>query len=341
MRPGERSLRVSAPVWPPGFARIPDEDWTREPVDSLAVKYDAVEKHGWYDNLDPTVEELTRFVQDGHLILDYSGGTGILIDRLLRALPERRFGVVNVDSSPKFLALSLSKLREDERVAFRLIRYLKDEKRLQRVDEVLGPAMLARGVDAVVSTNAIHLYYDLVDTLASWRRVLRDGGRVLVQSGNLRNPRAPPGSWIIDDTVAAMQAEARRLVREEPRYQRHRAVLDDAARMEAHRRLREKFFLPPRPLDFYLDAFAQAGLRVVDVRTRPVSAKTHEWLEFLRVYHEGVLGWVGGSPRVEGREPTPEDVQDRLAIMGEALAHVMEDQSRFTATWTYLTCEKA
>src|SRR5581483_1043802 len=77
-----RSAAVRAP-WPPGFVRIPDEDWTRAPLDALAVKYDAVEKHGWYANLDPTVEEIVAFARPGHVLVDYSGGTGILIERLL------------------------------------------------------------------------------------------------------------------------------------------------------------------------------------------------------------------------------------------------------------------
>lgn len=327
-------------AWPPGFARIPDEDWTRAPVESLAVKYDAVEKHGWYDNLDPTVDELRRLLREGDVMVDYSGGTGILIDRLLRrdGVP---FGVVNVDSSPKFLALSLAKFREEPRVAFRLLRFLKDAKRLQTLDEALAGPLAARGVDVISSTNAIHLYYDLVDTLRGWTRVLREGGHVLVQSGNIRDPDAPAGSWIIDDTVHALDEAARVLVREEPRFARFRPVLDEGAKMAQYDALRRKFFLPPRPLAHYLDALEQAGLRVVATRTRPVHAKTDEWLDFLRVYHEGVLGWVGGSARVEGREPAPRDVEDRLELMRLALNRVFEDATRFTATWTYVTCEKA
>src|SRR5438128_7603009 len=35
-------------AWPAGFARIPDEDWTRQPVDVFGLRYDTVENHGWY-----------------------------------------------------------------------------------------------------------------------------------------------------------------------------------------------------------------------------------------------------------------------------------------------------
>src|SRR6185436_7663242 len=33
--------------WPAGFARVPDEPWTREPVDTFGLRYDTVENHGW------------------------------------------------------------------------------------------------------------------------------------------------------------------------------------------------------------------------------------------------------------------------------------------------------
>jgi ubiquinone/menaquinone biosynthesis C-methylase UbiE len=325
--------------WPPGFPRVPDEDWTRAPVDSLAAKYDRVEKHGWYANLDPTVEDLGARLREGDVLLDYSGGTGILIDRLLKARPALPFGVVNVDSSPKFLALSLQKLGDEPRVAFRLLRFLKERKRLQLLDEVLERPLLDRGVDALVSANAIHLYYDLPDTLRSWHRVLRPGGHVHVQSGNIA-AAGPEGRWIIDETVDAIGHAARDLVKEDPQWAAHRAVLEDAKRMAEHDALRKKFFLPARPLAFYVDALEEAGFADVRVRTRPIRARTKEWFEFLQVYHEGVLGWVGGSERVEGRAPDEAALRDRKDIMWEALRRVVQGKDEFDATWTYVTCRK-
>src|SRR6185436_16770233 len=118
-----------------------------------------------------------------------------------------------VDASPKFLRLALEKLGNDERVALRLMRFLKDEKRLQLLDEVLPVGALPRPVDMLVSTNAIHLYYDLPQTLESWRRVVKDGGRAHVQSSNIGQPAGRPGEWIIDETVDAIHEAAVELVR--------------------------------------------------------------------------------------------------------------------------------
>lgn len=328
---------MSAP-WPPGFERIPDEEWTRLPVESLARKYDRVDAHGWYANLDHTVEDLSAFLKDGHVVLDYSGGTGLLIGRLLDALPRRRFGVANVDSSPKFLRLSLEKFRDDPRVAFRLIQYLKDEKRLQYVDEVLGKSLLDRRVDAIVSANAIHLYMDLVPTLRSWRRVLRDDGRVFVQSGNVRSPMARAGQWIIDDTVHAADEAARRIVRDDDRFAKYRAALADDAHVKAHDAWRKKVFPPVRALDEYVAAFAEAGLEVVDITVRPIEARAADWLEFLSVYHEGILGWVGGAEKVTGKPASEEAVRDRLELLRLGLDRALGGQPVFQAAWTYLTC---
>lgn len=321
--------------WPEGFARIPDEAWTRAPVATLAQKYDAVGKHGWYANLDPTVAEVSAFVRAGHRVVDYSGGTGLFLERLLLERPHLEFGAIDVDSSPKFLAMALAKLGAEPRIAFRLLQYLSSEKRLQRLDEVLP-----FDVDAIVSTNAIHLYSDLHGTLASWARLLRREGRVFVQSGNVRDPDAPEDAWIIDDTVEAVSRAARAIVARDDRFARHRSALADPARLAAHDAYRRRVFLPPRPLSIYLEALEEAGLRVVSTRSKPVHAKADEWHQFLTAYSDAVLGWVGGTAKLDGREPTAEDLADRLQLMRLGLDEVLDGSHRFEATWTYVTCEK-
>src|SRR5688572_31370437 len=98
--------------WPPGFRRVPDDDWTRGPVEALALKYDTVNHHGWYRNIDPTVEDLAKTLRDGDLLIDYSSGTGILAERLLNRVGNRGIGTLLVDSSPKFQRVALDKFRD-------------------------------------------------------------------------------------------------------------------------------------------------------------------------------------------------------------------------------------
>jgi ubiquinone/menaquinone biosynthesis C-methylase UbiE len=326
--------------WPPGFNRIPDDDWTRAPVETLALKYDTVNRHGWYRNLDPTVEDLAGFLRDGHLLIDYSGGTGILVERLLRRVGGLGIGIVVVDSSPKFLRLALDKFRDDSRVAFRWIRYLKDLKRLEFADEALGEALVRRGADALASTNAIHLYYDLEETLRSWARVLRPAARAFVQSGNIRCPNPAPGEWIIDDTVEAIHRAALEVVARDERYARYRPVLSNSKRMAAYAAYREKVFVPVRPLHDYLAAIRRAGLRVESVQTRPIEARVKEWFDFLAVYHDAVLGWIGGVEKIDGRPASAEAVNDRLSVLRAAMQIVFEGADAFTCGWTYITCAR-
>jgi ubiquinone/menaquinone biosynthesis C-methylase UbiE len=324
-------------TWPAGFGRILDEEWVQQPVDPFGQSYDKVDAHGWYRNLDPTVEQLAAALKDGDILIDYSGGTGILLDRLRLRIFDRQVGMLIVDSSPKFLRVALDRFRNDPRIGFRLLRYLRSEARLQRLPEVIGPPLADHGVDALASTNAIHLYADLSDTLESWKQVLKPGGRVFINSGNIRNPEAKPGEWILDETVYVIHELATGLVRTEPRFSAYRAVLDDPQRIRRHLDFRDRVFLAPRPLEFYLGELQKAGFNVTDASKATIVADVDDWYDFLKTYHEAVLGWVGGSSKVEGKPPSEEAVEDRLALIRSAMDVIFGGRSTFRCCWTYIT----
>jgi ubiquinone/menaquinone biosynthesis C-methylase UbiE len=318
--------------------RIPEEDWTREPVDSFGLKYDTVENHGWYSNLDPTIERLATVLEDGSLLIDYSGGTGILADRLQLRIFDRRIGILIADSSAKFLRVALERFRNEPRVALRLIRYLRDQKRLQWLDEALEPALVERRADCLVSTNAIHLYTELPGTLRSWARVLRPGGHVLINSGNIRNPNARPAEWILDESVYVIHEVATGLVRTDPRYAEYRQQLDDSDRIARHLEFRDRVFVAPRPLDTYLEELRAAGFAVNEVSERTIEADVGEWFEFLCAYSDAVLGWVGGTAKLDGAPPSEQAMRDRLALMRHAMDVLFGGRESFRCCWTYIHC---
>ena len=320
-----------------GFRRIPDDDWVDQPVDAFGLHYDTVENHGWYRNLDLTVEQLSDDLQEGQILIDYSGGTGILLDRLRLRVFDRQVGMLIVDSSPKFLRVALDRFRSDERVAFRRLRYLRDEGRLDYLDEVLGESFPRRGADVLASTNAIHLYDDLVNTLAAWARVLKPGGRVRINSGNIRNPRAAENEWIIDETVYVVHEVAMGIVRTEPRYEQYRAVLEEPELMRAYLDYRDRVFLAPRPLEVYVDALGEAGLNVDDVTERTIEADVQEWYEFLAAYADAVLGWVGGSVKVDGTAASEQATADRLELLRRTLDVIFGGRPTFLCCWTYIS----
>ena len=322
--------------WSASFPRWPSEAWAEAPLETLALKYDTVELHGWYDNLNLTVEQILEDLEDGETVIDYSGGTGILAKRLIDASPDRQYGIIIADSSPKFLRLALEKFRTEPRLAFRLIQYLKEQRRLQTLDEVVDAEALGSLADGLVSTNAIHLYYGLQETLSSWKRMLRPGGRVYIQSGNINNPDAETGSWIIDETVEHIHHAAVEMVRHQSEYKDLRSALDNHDYMQAHDRLRAKYFLPVRPLTTYTDAIEAAGLDITDVCCRSIPARVDEWNSFLSVYHEGVLGWVGGAQKITGEVASADVVERRKRLIRTAMDHVFEGSDTFDANWTYI-----
>jgi len=231
-----------------GVARVPDEDWTRQPVDTFGLRYDTVENHGWYRNLDPTVEDLARHLDDGDVLIDYSGGTGILLDRLKLRIFDRQVGVLIADSSPKFLRVALDKFGDDERVAFRLLRWLKEKSRLEYLEEVLGPDLVARGVDALASTNAIHLYLDLPETLGLLGPRAQ-AGRASCSCSRATSATRRPGRASGSSTrpCGPSTRVAMGLVRNDPRYAAYRPALDDETRLAAHVAYRDRVFLPVAP----------------------------------------------------------------------------------------------
>jgi SAM-dependent methyltransferase len=339
-RPLPQSLASGGFAWPPDFVRVPDDAWTRQEVHEAGLAYDDVDDHGWYSNLDRIVDSLSAHLRDGDLLMDYSGGTGILLDRLRLRIFDRMVGVLIVDASAKFLRVALEKYRDDPLVAMRLLRFLREERRLQGLDEVLGPELLQRGVDSIAVANAIHLYPDLVEVADAWSRALRPGGKVFICSGNLRNPRAAAGEWILDETVWVINDIAEGLVRSDPRYERYRLVLDDTVRMAAHAAQRDKVFLKPRPLGYYTDTLNATGLTVTEVGEETIVADVEEWFAFLAAYHDAVLGWVGGTKKLDGSDPSPAAVEDRLAVMRAAMDTIFGGRRTFNACWTYITCER-
>lgn len=326
-------------VWPGDFDRVPDEDWTRSPVDEFGLNYDATGNHTWYQNLEPTIAQTVAALDRNKILIDFGSGTGILTRRLLQNI-DYPVGILNVDPSPKFLRVAHENFQDDERVAFRLLRFLKEQKRLQTIDEVLDQRVIARGADILTSTNSIHLYYDLPETLDSWTKVLRPGALALVCSANMRNPNRHQGDWIIDETVAAVNEIAVDLVRREPLFAKYRAALDDSQRMSAYTRLREKVFVPVRDLEYYTESFADAGFTVLHVTEATIFARVDEWSDLLCTYHEGVLGWVGGTEKIDGVAPSERTMLDRKFLIRSSLERLFAGQDAFPATWTYLTCRR-
>ena len=80
-------------------------------------------------------------------------------------------------------------------------------------------------------------------------------------------------------------------------YSQFRDALTDSEYMSAHDKLRQKYFLPVRDLSFYEDIFRKVGFKMEPTENRLITARVDEWYNFIAVYHEGALGWIGGAQK--------------------------------------------
>ena len=79
---------------------------------------------------------------------------------------------------------------------------------------------------------------------------------------------------------------------------------------------------------------------MTDVSQATIVANVDEWFELMTAYHEAVLGWVGGTKRIEGEEPSEDAVRDRLQIMRHAIDTIFGGRDSFNACWTYITADE-
>src|SRR5262249_31085139 len=145
------------------------------------------------------------------------------------------------------------------------------------------------------------------------------GGRGFVQTGNNRKPSAPPRERIFGETVWEIHEGGIWVGRNDPRDAVYRPLLDDEARMRTHLADPGWGFLPARGLDHYVRGLEAAGFTIESVTARTIDANVDDWFQFLSAYHEAVLGWVGGSAKVDGRPADVEAVRDRLALIRHAM----------------------
>ena len=318
--------------------KIIDESFLKSDVTEFALGYDKVKNHTWYDNLNYLVDLSKEYFNEDNFIMDYSCGTGIFCERLLKSTINYP-NILMMDSSPKYLKLSYDKFGGNDKFYFRVINYLKDEKRLQTLPESLGENCNEL-LNGIVCSNAIHLYPTIDETIKSWNDLLVKGGKLLINSGNIHNSLMGEETKLIDQTVNEISNLSYDIVKNTPKYQKYFDLINDIDYINKHNTLRDKYFLPIRPIDFYTDELIKNGFKIIEVKTINIDARVDEWFDFLKVYHEGIIGWIGGSKKITGIEPSEEEINDRVEIIKLTLTKMFNNQNDFKACWNYIICEK-
>jgi ubiquinone/menaquinone biosynthesis C-methylase UbiE len=312
--------------------KIYDEKIKNSPITEFALGYDEVKHHDWYNNLDYLVKLSNDFFSNNSLIMDYSCGTGIFCERLKQS--GLNPSLLMVDASLKYLRLAYEKFKEEQSYSFRLLD-LKKKINDSIVDD------LNQKLDGIICANAIHLYPTIDETIIGWNNLLKKGGKLLINSGNIDNPRMKtPTSVLIDQTVNDIFKLSFDIVKNNKSYHQYLSKLSDVAYLEKYAKLKDKYFLPIRNIDYYIDSLYRNGFVVNEIKTIDVKSNIKEWFDFLKVYDEGILGWIGGVHKVSGDLSNLTDIQNRLDIMEEAINIIFNNNNSFTASWNYIICEK-
>ena len=163
--------------WPDGFDASPMRTGSTAPWTPSASPTTTSRATAGTATSTPRSKSWPRPLRDGDILLDYSGGTGILLDRLELRLFDAQVGTLIVDSSPKFLRVALEKFRDDPKVALRLLRFLATSAGSNGSTRCSAPAWLPGASTSIASTNAIHLYPDLADMPPAGRGSSGPAGR--------------------------------------------------------------------------------------------------------------------------------------------------------------------
>ncbi len=303
---GRRPVREPGYVfaWPEGFARVPDEQWVEQPVDAFGLQYDTVENHGWYRNLDPTVEQLAGDLRDGEVLVDYSGGTGILLDRLrlrdlrppgrdgdrrqLAEVPARRGRALPRRRARRVPAAALPQGRAAARVRRRGARRRRSP----------APTRSSRRTRSTSTTSS-------TSTLAAWARVAEAGRHASGSTPATCATRAPPrtsGSSTRRSTwCTRWRPGSCAPTRAGPRTATCSTTASGCARTSTGATASSS----RRARSTTTSTRSKApGSTIEDVIERTIEASVEEWYEFLAAYADAVLGWVGGSAKVDGAPAT-------------------------------------
>lgn len=328
-----------ASAWPTGFDRIPDEPWVTKPIDDLTLKYENAGANSFSKNWDPTVAQVLTCLDERKTLVDYSSGTGLFTQRLLQSV-DYTTCILNLDISPRYLRIAADKFREEERVALRLLKRRDGGSQFQLIDEAVNGSLLNRGIDILTSTNAIHLYPNLSEILDSWHRVLRPGGMLLINSGDIDDVTRPVKGWRLHDTISRVNEIAEDVVRSEPIFEQYCQKLDNSELMSSYAHLRQNVYPPSKPVDEYLESLTGAGFKPLHYFDQYIDISVDEMSDALLPYHDVILGWVGGSQKVEGQQPTDAALRDRLFLMKYAVQKVFGKRDYLQCPWTYVTCKR-
>lgn len=307
------------------------------PVSKGATAYhNAVVNASWHvDNINELIKIVGKKIKDNSIVVDFGAGTGSSSLYLLQTL-KVKFNLWLVDNSASWLSKAYELFSHYQNVNFFLLEKINNS--YTTLAEAIGEGV----ADHVVSANTVHLIPNLEETFKGINRALKQKGSFTFQSGNIIRQGREEEILMIDDTVKILHDIALKIIRTNKKFAKYRKNLDERIETESQ----SKFIFPdPKPIEIYLKMLKVAGFEYNAPQHKLIKVKYKDWLDFIRVkrLQAGIL------PEIGGKEPTPEEEQDRHELMTLASNKMFKEiktknsfanNKSFTAEWIYVTATK-
>ena len=308
------------------------------PVSKGATAYhEAVMNAPYYaDNLTELINIITPRLKENQIVVDFGAGTGVSAVHLLNRL-KVKIRLWLVDNSAAWLGKAYEVMRDRSNVSCFLLE--KVDGRYATLSETIGNNV----ADHVISANTFHLIPNLAEVFSGINSALKPGGTFTFQSGNMIRDGRENGILVVDDTIRRVHDIGLELIGKNDKFKDYRTSLKEKIKNEEEQR---RFIFPnPRPVENYLSALKDAGFNHKDTHYKFIRISYSDWLDFLRVkrLQAGIL------PEVGGKEPTPQEDQDRdelITLASKQLFKELEennpfaDDRCFTTEWVYVTAVK-
>jgi len=300
--------------------------------------HDAVINASWNNQcLDKLIDIAKPKIRENDIVVDFGAGTGTSSVRILEGI-KTKIKLWLVDNSPAWLGKAYEFLSSRSNVDFFVLEKKNDT--YASLSETIGKGT----VDSVISANTVHLIPNLKETFNGIAEALKPKGIFIFNSGNMTRKGRPAGALIIDSTVYRVHDMAVEIIRKNSRFSKYRPGLDERIKSQLQQR---KFIFPyPRPMQEYLNALKHAGFKYIETYYKCFKLKYSDWLDFLKIkrLQAGIL------PEVGGKEPTPQEEEDRDTLITMAAnelfkdlenSNPLADNKSYQGEWVYITAKKS
>lgn len=299
--------------------------------------HEAVINASWNNEcIDRLISLAKPHIHENDIVVDFGAGTGTSAIRILKNI-KTKIKLWLVDNSPAWLGKAYEFLSCYPNVNFFVLE--KKDDGYATLSETVGK----QTVNHVISANTMHLVPNLKETLKGIAEALKPNGTFIFNSGNILRKGRQKGALIIDSTVYRVHDIAIEIIRKNSKFMKYRQGLNECIKSQIPQR---KLIFPyPRPMQDYLKALKQAGLKYTEPCYKCFKLKYTDWLNFLRIkrLQAGIL------PEVGGKEPSPEEEKDRDTLITMAAnilfkelekLNPLADDKGYQGEWVYISATK-